>query len=67
MAKAFRPVDRDQQFLLPPDMGQWLPGGHLAWFVIEVVEQLELAAFEREHRLGGWAGRRSTRGCCWGC
>lgn len=56
MAKSFRPVDRDQQFLLPPDMGQWLPRGHLAWFVIEVVEQLDLAAFEREHRLGG-AGR----------
>jgi transposase len=53
MAKAFRPVDRDQQFLLPPDMGQWLPSGHLAWFVISVVEQLDLDAFEREHRLGG--------------
>ena len=53
MAKAFRRVDRDQQFLLPPDMGEWLPAGHLAWFVISVVEQLDLDAFEREYRLGG--------------
>lgn len=56
MAKGFRPVDRDQQFLLPPDMADWLPAGHLAWFVISVVEELDMAAFEARRRLGG-AGR----------
>lgn len=56
MAKGFRPVDRAQQFLLPPDMADWLPAGHLAWFVIAVVEELDMAAFEARRRLGG-AGR----------
>jgi hypothetical protein len=30
-------ADRDQVFLLPPDMRDWLPADHLAWFVIDVV------------------------------
>lgn len=56
MAKSFRPVDRGQQFLLPPDMADWLPADHLAWFVISVVDELEMAGFEVRRRLGG-AGR----------
>ena len=31
MANSYRPVDRDQAFLLPPKMADWLPEGHLAW------------------------------------
>jgi transposase len=42
MAKGFRPVVRDQPFLLPPDMREWLPAGHLAWFVIDAVAVLDL-------------------------
>ena len=53
MAKSFRGVDRDQQFLLPPDMSQWLPEGHLAWFVISTVDELDMSVFEDRHRLGG--------------
>ena len=34
VAKSYRPVCRDQLFLLPVDMGDWLPGSHLAWLVI---------------------------------
>jgi transposase len=45
MAKGFRPVQRDQPFLLPPDMREWLPAGHLAWFVIDVVQALDLSRF----------------------
>jgi len=45
MAKRFRPVPRDQLFLLPPDMGEWLPAGHLAWFVIDLAGTLDLARF----------------------
>lgn len=56
MAKGFRPVDRDQQFLLPPDMRQWLADDHLVWFVLDAVEQLDLTAFRARRRLGG-AGR----------
>ena len=42
MAKGFRPVVRDQPFLLPPDMREWLPAGDLAWFVIDAVAVLDL-------------------------
>src|ERR1700677_1816263 len=31
MAKGYRPVDRDQPFLLPPDMREWLPAAHPGW------------------------------------
>jgi transposase len=41
----FRPVDRDQEFLLPPNMTDWLRADHVVWFLIEVVEQLDLTAF----------------------
>ena len=34
--------DREQRFLLAPDMRDWLPADHLAWFVIEVVDRLDL-------------------------
>lgn len=56
MAKAYRRVDREQQFLLPVDMREWLPADHLAWFVLAVVEELDTSAFHRRGRLGG-AGR----------
>lgn len=56
MAKGFRPVDRDQGFLLPPDMREWLPAGHLVWFVLDAVEALDLAAFRAGYKLGR-AGR----------
>lgn len=58
MAHGFKPVDRDQQFLLPPDVREWLPGGHLARFVIDAVDQMDLSAIEAGYRLGG-AGRQA--------
>jgi transposase len=36
---------RDQPFLLPPDLRDWLPEGHLAWFILDVVDQLDLQRF----------------------
>ena len=41
----FRSVDRDQQYLLPPDVREWLPAGHSALFLVELVESLDLSAF----------------------
>lgn len=58
MAKGYRAVERDQQFLLPPDMREWLPPDHLAWFVIDAVAQLDLKALHARRRLGG-AGRQA--------
>ena len=56
MARSYRPVVRDQEFLLPPNMADWLPQEHLVWFVIDVVEQLDTTAFHARRRRGG-AGR----------
>jgi hypothetical protein len=35
--------DRDQPFLLPPDLRDWPTGDHLAWFILDVVDQVDLA------------------------
>ena len=54
MAKGYRPVDRDQPFLLPPDMREWLPGDHPVWLVITVVaDHLDTSAFHARRRTGG--------------
>src|SRR6202451_1014236 len=53
MAKGYRPVDRDQAFLLPPDMRQWLPAGHVLWRVIEAVRRLDTSGFHARRRTGG--------------
>jgi len=42
--KKFKPCNREQMFLLPPSLHEWLPEGHLAYFIIEVVERLDLSA-----------------------
>jgi len=44
MSKTFRPYEPDQPFLMPASMQEWLPSGHLAYFVSDVVEQLDLSA-----------------------
>lgn len=54
MAHNFIACDRDQQFLLPPSLKDWLPAGHLARFIASVVEQLDLAAFYERRRNDGW-------------
>jgi transposase len=53
MARGYRPVDRDQPFLLPPDMRQWLPARHPVWLVIEAVRLLDTSAFHARRRTGG--------------
>jgi transposase len=53
MADSFLRGDRDQPFLLPPDLRDWLPAGHLAWFILDVVGQVDLEPFYRAHRDDG--------------
>jgi transposase len=53
MAYNFRACDRDQAFLLPPDVRDWLPTDHLAWFVLDVVDQLDLGPFLEAYRADG--------------
>lgn len=50
-------MNRDQQFLLPPDMREWVPPTHPVWTVIEIVDtHLDTSAFHASRRTGG-AGR----------
>jgi transposase len=44
MAKTFRPYVPEQDFLLPPSPRDWLPEGHLAYFVSDLIDQLDLTA-----------------------
>jgi transposase len=53
MAYNFRRGDHNQPFLLPPDLRDWLPTDHLAWFVRDVVDQLDLTPFLRAYRSDG--------------
>ncbi len=46
MAKTFRPYDPDQMLLMPPSLADWVPEDHLARFVRDVVEALDLSAIE---------------------
>jgi hypothetical protein len=47
--KRFRACSLDQQFLLPPSLQDWLPEDHLARFVAEVVNELDLSAIYAEY------------------
>ena len=56
MAFSYLPADRDQLFLLPVDMREWLPEDHLAYFVIDVVAHIDTSALHAAHANDG-AGR----------
>jgi transposase len=49
----FIACDREQELLLPPSLCEWLPEDHLAWFVIDAVGELDLAAFLAAYRADG--------------
>jgi hypothetical protein len=53
MPQNFRSCDRDQALLLSPDLRDWLDEDHLAWFVIEAVEELDLEPFYASYRSDG--------------
>ena len=53
MPQNFIACDREQELLLPPSLREWLPEDHFAWFVIEVVGELDLAAFLAAYRRDG--------------
>jgi transposase len=45
----FIQFDRNQQYLLPPSVDEWLPEGHLARFIVEVIDQLDLSKLTRRY------------------
>ncbi len=44
MSKTYLPYDPDQQLLLPAALQEWMPQDHLAYFISDVVDQLDLSA-----------------------
>src|SRR5579884_3815644 len=53
MPQNFIESGREQGFLLPPDVREWLPADHLAWFLIDAVAQMDLSAFYAAYRADG--------------
>lgn len=51
----FREVDRETGYLLPPSVDEWLPERHLARFVVEVIERLDLSLMVKAYRGSGSA------------
>jgi len=58
----FRTIDRQTGFLLPPSVDEWLPEKHLARFVVEVIDGLDLSAMSGSYR--GSGRRRIIQRCC---
>ena len=56
MAQNFIDSDRKRVLLLPPSLREWLPGDHLAWFVLDAVDEIDLSAFYAAYRGDGWGG-----------
>ncbi|MDF9393536.1 IS5/IS1182 family transposase, partial [Methylococcus capsulatus] len=46
----FRAIDRSTGYLLPPAVDEWLPERHLARFVVEVIDKLDLSSMTRAYR-----------------
>lgn len=57
MTKVFRAYSLDQRLLLPPDLREWLPEGHLALFVSDVVDELDLSTIVRAYEGGDGRGQ----------
>jgi hypothetical protein len=53
MAHNFIAVDRDQAFLMPPSLQEWLPEGHLVWCLLDVVGEMDLSVFYARYRSDG--------------
>ena len=53
MGARFIGCDRDQVFLLPPSLRDWVPEGHLVWTVLDAVAELDLSAIYADYRDDG--------------
>jgi transposase len=56
MSKSFRPYDIDQDFMFPPTLRDWLPSGHLAHFVSDLVDEIDLSALLAVYERGDGRG-----------
>jgi transposase len=53
MPQNFIACDREQELLLPPNLREWLPAEHLAWLVLDAVEEMDLSGFYGSYREDG--------------
>ena len=53
MAASYRPYLPNQEMLLPPSLQEWLPEGHLAYFIGDTIDALDLSAFFARYAGGG--------------
>jgi transposase len=53
MSANFIACDRDQQFLMPPSLLDWVPEDHVVWSILGSVEELDLDAFYADYRADG--------------
>jgi len=53
MQGIYRPYRPDQKLLLPPSLQDWLPEGHLAYFISDTIDQLDISKFDAHYRGGG--------------
>jgi hypothetical protein len=61
MALNFIECDREQAFLMPPSLREWLPEDHLAWFLLGAVTEMDLTEFYADYRAAGH-GRAAFEG-----
>jgi len=57
MARNYRPYNQNQEFLLPPSLQDWLPESHLAHFISDVVDSLDLSTIYSVYETGGGRGQ----------
>ena len=57
MSKGFKAYNPDQIFLLPPSLREWLPEDHLAYFIGDVVDQMDLSQIYRPYELSDDRGQ----------
>ena len=69
MAYSLLSCERDQSYLMPPSMRDWLSEGHLAWFIVDAVGQMDLRELYTVYRKEGNSGScgRRDQGCWRGC
>ncbi len=54
MAYNLLPYEREQGYLMPASMREWLSEGHLAWFIVDAVEEMDIREFYEAYRNDGW-------------
>src|SRR3990172_1306321 len=57
MSARFKPYNPDQTFLLPPSLRDWLPEDHLAYFISDTVDELDLSAITHPYKMADSRGQ----------